>query len=211
MRTFKTSFTDNSGTDHAEFLSDGSQLYIRLRGINFEGDCFESLEGLIDKEKFTYRVYKDGSAELSEGRFLVEIPVLVQINDKYRRNILYADVQLSGENYGVFLKLEVYNYQSENTKRFGFFELTLQNLQKQLPKEVKLKTCLFCRFSEYNPFGNGMFGGLSCFKKVKEAYRNVQDKKTLLELFEKHKAEIFNVQETFDCEEHEFEYFSEQA
>jgi len=79
-------------------------------------------------------------------------------------------------------------------------------LQKQLPPNIYLKTCLSCKFSNYSPFGNGMFGSIYCFKNIKEKLTQLNDKTDLLHIWTKEamdNGDIFSVQETFDCKEHQ--------
>jgi hypothetical protein len=66
--------------------------------------------------------------------------------------------------------------------------------------ELALNTCWNCAFADYNPIGSGSFGGLACFRNIKEAYRKVQNKRDLMNLWEK-RTEY--VQEIYLCPEFE--------
>ncbi len=93
-----------------------------------------------------------------------------------------------------------------NEKKYSDFESAIIGIQKRLPDNTKIKTCLSCRFSNYNPLGNGMFGDLNCFKNLKEDIKNIRSKRDLIEILDKgmDSAKIFNVQETFVYNEHQF-------
>ncbi|MEY4904026.1 MAG: hypothetical protein RLZZ292_1841, partial [Bacteroidota bacterium] len=51
---------------------------------------------------------------------------------------------------------------------FTDFENMILELQKSLPKNYKIETCFFCRFSSYSVGGNDDFGALICFKNEKK-------------------------------------------
>ena len=42
MRIYKTTYKDKRGIETSEIHSNGSEMNISLRGINFQGDCFET-------------------------------------------------------------------------------------------------------------------------------------------------------------------------
>ena len=52
-----------------------------------------------------------------------------------------------------------------------------------------------------------MFGGLNCFRDLKDEINKISNKGDLMNLWDKGYKEktTFNVQEIFDCPEHEFE------
>jgi hypothetical protein len=82
---------------------------------------------------------------------------------------------------------------------FTDFENMLIALQKSLPENYKMETCLFCRFSSYNPVGNDNFGALDCFKNCKTAFEKVDEKHALFALHKQKKAVILKVEETHYC------------
>ena len=83
---------------------------------------------------------------------------------------------------------------------FTDFENMILALQKSLPKNYKIETCFFCRFSTYNIFGNDDYGELICLKKYKNEFLKVNDKHSLLELLTPITAKEF-VNETDYCDE----------
>ncbi len=88
-------------------------------------------------------------------------------------------------------------YSSGNT---GHFENELLEIQKNLPASVYLKLCLICQFAGYHPLGNGLFGCMFCFRKVKSEYINMKSKDEYFPLFN---HAICNMQETHLCDEYE--------
>lgn len=51
MRKCSVIYQDKFGTEKSDLQTIGSEIRIKLKGIDFEGGCFESLEGKSDKEK----------------------------------------------------------------------------------------------------------------------------------------------------------------
>jgi hypothetical protein len=80
----------------------------------------------------------------------------------------------------------------------GWFEDELLDLQRRLQPEASLKACITCAFSDYSPYGNGMFGWLACFRGNKAAYTAVKSK---LDLFRIWDTATDLVQETYLCPE----------
>jgi Cysteine-rich CPCC len=83
---------------------------------------------------------------------------------------------------------------------FTDFENMILELQKSLPKNYRIETCFFCRFSTYNIAGNDDFGALICMKMNKNEFSKVNSKFSLLDLFEK-MGEKEYVNETDYCAE----------
>jgi hypothetical protein len=84
---------------------------------------------------------------------------------------------------------------------FTDFENMLLALHKSLPKNYKMETCFFCRFSSYNPVGNDNFGALDCFKNCRKDFEKVDEKHALFALYDKENSVIFKVEETHYCED----------
>jgi hypothetical protein len=81
----------------------------------------------------------------------------------------------------------------------GWFEDELLSLQSSLPQGTYLKACISCAHSDYSPYGHGLFGGMACFRNLKEQYSQVKDKFDLFPILDQ--AEV--VQETYLCPEFE--------
>jgi hypothetical protein len=75
----------------------------------------------------------------------------------------------------------------------GWFEDELLGIQAQLPEGVFIKACINCLYSDYSPYGHGLFGYLMCFRNLKEEYLRVTSKD---EFWSVHGREDRLVQET---------------
>jgi len=214
MRKYPIKYTDRFGTEETEIYSDGSMMYVTLRGIQFEGSDFEALEGHIDTKKFDYAIYQNGSGELSNYRLQVHFPIKMIHNRRITNETLQFEIEV-GKNLeikgldpivnAIELNTSFGNFKS--TKEIDFFEDAIIDIQNKLPFQTKIISCLSCKYSNYHPVGNGMFGSLYCFKKLKTEVASFKNKHDLINLWTKEaidKEDIFNVQEIFDCPEHQF-------
>lgn len=202
MKKHLAKYKDKFGIEDTELLSDGSSLYLTLRGITFSGVDFELLEGLLDESKFEYEKYCDGSATLTKFELTVHLPIiLINEGNDYTAN-LKAIVNVGNKKYlPVYLELDT-TYSTFKVSNMDF-EGALIAIQRLLPERTDIKTCLSCKHSNYHPLGNGMFGSLHCFKKVED--EKFSDKSELMHLWEKAVLEqkLFNVNEVHVCSEHQ--------
>jgi len=65
-----------------------------------------------------------------------------------------------------------------------------------LPRDILLKACISCAFSDYHPAGSGLSGTLACFRDNKAAYLQVPGKQDLFDVW--HSLTEF-VRETHLC------------
>jgi len=206
MKKYQIKYKDSFGEEQTEIATDGSMLYFTLRGVEFEGIDFESLEGEVDIGNFQYEMYQDGSGYLTNFELIVIIPIdIVREGKEIIENLIAFVATGSGKSI-VRLKLETEYGIVTGKKEYGYFEDAIIEIQKKLPKNTKIKTCLSCKYSNYHPVGNVMFGGLNCFKDVKEDLEKVYNKYDLMKIWDKgiENKDTFNVQETFVCEDHKF-------
>lgn len=215
MRKFEATYEDKKGVERITISSDGSDLFFTLRGVDFEGHDFEMLSGEVDTTQFDFDIYSDGSGYLTN--FKLEVVIPIQLFNAATNELFSENLTVS---VGVGETTEIESLDSELNslklcaafgdfsvvKKLEWMEDALVQLQNQLPSHIYLKTCLSCTYSNYSPYGNSMFGNLHCFKKMKEPLKKVKDKSDLLDLWSNEAMEngnIFSVQETFDCSDHE--------
>ena len=82
----------------------------------------------------------------------------------------------------------------------GWFEDELLAIQAQLPEGVFIKACVNCLYSDYSPYGHGLFGGMMCFRNLKAEYLKVTTKDGFWSV---HGRQDRFVQETYLCPEFE--------
>ncbi len=215
MQEYKATYYDQKGKEEICVKSDGSTLYTTIREIDFEGMDFEILTGKIDHSKFEYDFIDKEEGDIINLGIEVHFPITLynKLTNTTTTEKLIAFVEVGKlTNSEKFPNTATLEFKASfgsyiSKKKIEWFEDSLIEIQKQLPKHLLLKTCLSCKFSHYSPYGNGMYGHLYCFKKIKEEIKKVKDKKSLLELWTKEKVEagiIENCQETYKCEQHSF-------
>lgn len=93
-----------------------------------------------------------------------------------------------------------------NSQRFdgsgtsGWFEDELLDIQSQMPEGVFIKACINCLYSDYSPYGHGLFGSMMCIRNLKAEYLKVTTKH---EFWSVHGRQDRFVQETYLCPEFE--------
>ena len=214
MRKYPVLYIDKFGKEETEISSDGSSMGLTLRGIQFKGIDFEGLEGEVDENKFQYQFYEKGLAELTNFRIEVLFPIKINyknkiISEKIKFTIEVGEgVEIEGLNSVVnTVELDTFFGNFKTNKKVEWFEDAIIEIQNLLPKNTEIITCLSCKYSNYHPVGNGMFGSLYCFKKIKNKVKTFSNKHDLMNVWTKkaiNKNEIFNVQELFDCADHKF-------
>ena len=80
----------------------------------------------------------------------------------------------------------------------GWFEDELLDLERQLQPEAQIRSCITCAFSDYSPYGQGLFGTLACFRDVKDEYIQIRSKREVFAVWDRLTE---YVQETHACEE----------
>jgi len=186
---FPAIYTDERGQDKTIIESDGTDLFVALRGVNFEwcGDSF----WLIDEsdpnrlDQFTLE-----NNELRQCQIEFRFPVLLQNDGQVKEAALHWKIHIGvpGHQYqngnrdslDVMLEYEEKRYRAEGVD--GDAESALQRLQQQLPDDVSLNICFDCQYADYNPAGNSQFGFMECFRNQKQAYLKVKSKHDYVEI-----------------------------
>jgi hypothetical protein len=78
----------------------------------------------------------------------------------------------------------------------GWFEGEWLDIQKALPEAVVIKACINCLYSDYSPYGHGLFGCMMCFRNIKDEYLRVNSKQSFWSV---HGRQERMVQETYLC------------
>jgi len=199
-------YRDRYGSERVRIDNDGRRLSIRIRGVDFAGEDFDALEPVGD-------VAQDASFSLSGGclcscliEWDVPVPVVaggVEMDGVLRCRLVLGDPVgrgggLDAEELTVAFHTAGSIYTTE--RPYGFFEDALEDIHRQLPVNTYVKACIACGLSDYSPAGSDLFGGLACFRDVKDAYRRVRTKRDIFALWNS-RSEY--VQETFLCPEFE--------
>jgi hypothetical protein len=203
MRFYGT-YCDARGQDAIAFLNDGETLRTTIRGVEFAGPDFDSMSPVdrtSDLVDFTL-----SRTDLCACCFAFDIPVPVVVHGTDAPGVLHVRLELGApahnggidrERLDLVLEYGEHRVASSGRSR-GFFEDELADIRRQLPEHVFIKACINCLYSDYSPFGHGLYGGMMCFRNIKAEYLQVRSKR---DLFSLHGRQDRFVQETYLCSE----------
>ncbi len=211
---FAAHFTDARGSEDILIHNDGSWLRTTLRGVALAGqslDDFEPVDPPSAAALTQLTLSPQGELCGCELRFDLPLPLMplaggggevlatLQVHldlgaptahslTHERLSLALAWTSASGSQQRVTAQTNS-----------GWFETALLDLQAQLrtlPEQLSIKACISCQYSDYSPYGNGLFGSMLCFRNIAAEYSQVSDKAsfwTVLDRFER------QVQETDLC------------
>lgn len=149
-------------------------------------------------EKNTSTIY---TKKLASEKIEHTVKVLVDGHLQDAIFAMYRNMDWEIEKFrGAYLRIRENNFAVINT--FIGVENLLIDLQKSLPKNILLQSCMFCKYSHYNVAGNDNYGDLNCFKHCKAKCETVSNKSNVMDLFESESKQSIKVVETFYCEEY---------
>lgn len=204
-------YTDRHGSEEIVFESDGRELIrTTIRGVRFEGETMDDLGALGgEPPELPFSFFEGGLCSC-----LVEWEVAMPVDvagDGVRPGVLRCALRvgdpagqgrgLDAETLTVTLRLDGHEYQVVDGP--GDLEHALHALQRELPRAARLRACIACAWSDYNPAGSPMMAGLACFRDAKDLYRRVDGKHGPHGIFAVWHAQTELVQETWLCEEFE--------
>lgn len=200
-------YRDAVGAEDITFHNDGTTLRVRIRGMDFAGEDFDGLEPVEDASKAEAAGFRLSLNSLCACELSCELPLPVATPDATEPGVLRMRLVLGAPTQGSALDQEVLELELRfrdqvlrSSGASGWFEDELLDLQRQLPPGTYLRACITCAFSDYSPYGHGLWGGLACFRGNKDGYRAVHDKGGLFQIWN---TLTDFVQETYLCPEFE--------
>lgn len=201
--TYKDTFLlEIEFSEHSNYLfysvSEGN-ANIKYSTVDNWDELVSSVQLIISYiEKNAENVYVKPEAEKVERT----IKVLVDDVLKDATFEMYRNMDWGVEKFrGAYLNIEDEKYAHINTY-IGVEDLMI-DLQNELPENIKIQSCFFCRFSNYMVAGNDNFGDLNCFMQCKEKCNGLKTKNDIIDLFTTDFDKSKKVEETFYCEEFE--------
>jgi hypothetical protein len=198
---------DRFGEERTTILNDGKTLTMVVRGVRFQGNDFDGFEPQDVSDPAMLRSFTFLHGSLCFCTIEADIPVPVMTPSGAVEGSLTFELELgeplrTGQMGRERLKLRLaVNGQTFSSEgRTGWFEGEMLDLQGKLPPGTFMKACINCAFSDYSPYGHGLFGGLACFRGKKAGYRAVTGKDDLFAVWD---TMTEFVQETHLCPEFE--------
>lgn len=197
-----------------------------LRGVKFTGNNFHWFEPLYHATELEPNQFSPFLGALCAYTLDCEIPVSIAEESKTYQESLCIHVgygkpvegtpgteahrkdgtiirdsrQIDHEVLQLSIRFRDICFETSGKNMYSSFDEQLTELRDLLPKNVYLKTCWNCAYSDYHPVGSGLFGGLACFRNNKEEYHSVRSKRDMMSIWGK-RAEF--VQEIHLCSEFE--------
>jgi hypothetical protein len=182
-------------------------LRIKIRDVVFEGEDLDSLSPVAATKPESLQTFRIQQECLCGCRFDVDIPIQLTVPNGVEDGLIKARLDFGKpsskgglENEDIKLQLKFRDQEFQSTGKSGWFEDELLELEKQLPAGCHMKLCITCAFSDYSPYGHGMFGCLACFRGNKAEYSQVKSKGDIFRVWG---TMTEYVQETHLCEEYE--------
>ena len=202
---WQVTYRDCHGSEAITFSSDGSQLQTVIRDIAFSGESFDSLTAA----QASHLVNLTVDDKLCNCRLDIAVPTRLLAPDGLRIAELVFNLPLGQPDANgrlpqlkTRLSMQQPEFHIAISSETNYIESLLLDLIKQLPPAFKLENCITCGLSDYHPFGSGFFGDMACFRRYKEAYRQVKDKAALFDLWWGDVTPV-TTQETYYCAEYE--------
>jgi hypothetical protein len=205
MNSYPAKYMDRHGCEMTTIINDGETLQLMVRGIVFRGTSFDSLspsEQIPREQLQQFTLQQDCLCSCS-----IECEISIPLHDKGRTTngtlLVKLDLgepmsngALNREELSLTFKYD--SYQFISSAKSGWFEDELLEIQNQLSEGVYLLACINCLYSDYSPYGHGLFGYMMCFKNLKVEYLAV---KTKIDFWSVHDRYDRFVQETYLCPE----------
>jgi len=200
-------YRDAHGEEATVIENDGKTLRMVVRGVEFTGTMFDDFEPSIARDDPVLASFTLHFGMLCACAIECEMPLPIKsgeelIEGQLRIHLGLREAPPNAEPDWLSLRLAltIGNQTFSAIHHKGWFEDDLREIQALLPDDTCVQCCFNCAFSDYSPYGNGLFGCLACFRDNKDAYRSVHSKHDLLSMWD---TMTEFVQETYLCPEFE--------
>ncbi|WP_203882495.1 DUF6304 family protein [Planotetraspora kaengkrachanensis] len=195
-------YRDRGGEERVSIRNDGHQLTVTIRGIEFTGSHLDDLEAATDLPDETAFTIDHGALCACELVWTIPIAVVADgavVDGQLGCHLILGAPprRAAGDTVSVLLEFGGSTYTAHAS---GWFEVALEALHRQVPRGTYTRTCIACAWSDYQPGGSPLFGGLACFRDAKDAYRRITTKHDMFEILP---ALTEWVQETHVCDQFE--------
>lgn len=170
-------YRDSFGEVPTTIWNNGGVLTMIARGVQFQGSDFDRFQpkDVLDPSHLASFQFQHGwlCYCVIEGDIPLPIVTSSAVVDGVLNFVLklsepLATNQMNRTRLTLSLTLNKQTYTSDGTT--GWFEGEMLNLQCKLPPSLFMKACINCAFSDYSPYGHGLFGNMICFRANKAGY-----------------------------------------
>lgn len=205
-QTYPGTYRDKGGVEPIALHNDGQTLRVTIRQVAFEGTDFDGLEAVDGPEVAEAAGFVLCSGSICSCTITCTMPLPVVTPEGVVQCELLVELVLGDpkplprggiDREDLRLRLRMPGREIASSGRSGWFEDELLDIQRQLTAG-HLHACIACAFSDYSPYGHGLFGGLACFRDNKRRYLAVENKQDLFAIWN---TLTEFVQETYLCSE----------
>ena len=176
--TYPTRYKDRNGSETTAIHNDGALLTMVVRGIPFEGNDFDSFEPKDRRDPTQLSSFTFLYGSLCFCVIEADIPVSVETPTGAVDGLLTFQLELGEplptgqmDRERLKLRLAVNDQTYSSDGKSGWFEDEMLDVQRKLPPSTFMKACINCAFSDYSPYGHGLFGNMICFRANKAGYQ----------------------------------------
>ncbi|WIG59007.1 MAG: hypothetical protein OJF49_001754 [Ktedonobacterales bacterium] len=205
---YPAAYRDVWGEEITTIENDSKLLRMRVRGAEFTGSSFDSLEAPHDatEAQLSSFTLMTSYKMLCSCCIDCDIPIKVVAGNECMEATLHMHLDLgsprpNGRIEHEYLQLTLAIGDAtfiSSGKSGGWFEDELGDIQRALPEGMYTKSCINCAFSDYSIFGQGMFGDMACFRDNRQAYLAARGKREFMRIWD---TKTEQVQETYLCPE----------
>jgi hypothetical protein len=207
MEHYCTEYRDARGCENTDITNDSETLWMAIRGLTFSGTDFDSFEPTGGATPQQLEEFSLNRNRLCSCRIECQISIPISDHGRQSPGMLFVDLALGDsiadgriDREELRIVLEYNRERFAGSGRSGWFEDELIDIQRQLPDGIFMQACINCLYSDYSPYGHGLFGCMMCFRNIKTEYQQV---KTKDEFWHVHDRYDRMVQETYLCPEFE--------
>lgn len=179
-------YQDQNGAIEGSLNYDGELLHLQLSGVNFSSKFMDGFSPEI--KEVNPRFQLDAHNDLTNFTLQFNLPMRFLVIDKVEFLNLACElsVQKDEDNYSrPFLRCKIQVNDIEiNMPTAGTIESAIEQLNAQLPQNIKFIGCYNCRFSDYSIYGQQFWGSMLCFKNIKVTYSQVTGKDEYMEIMD---------------------------
>ena len=198
-------YLDTRGREALTVTNDGEVLRTEIRGVEFAGTDFDALSPVEGAASDSFDTFVFNQNCLCACTIDLKIPIPVVVDRSEVQGTLHVELKLGSlsANGGIGherlqLVLAYAQQQIPSSGRSGWFEDELLKIQRLLPDGVFIKACSNCLYSDYSPYGHGLYGEMRCFRNIKTEYLRVKSKSDFWKVHDRYDR---LVQETYLCSE----------
>ena len=175
--SYPARYKDRFGEERTTILNDGKALTMVVRGVRFCGNDFDRFEPQDVSDPIQLSSFSFLHGRLCFCLIEADMPVLVVTPNGEVNGLLTFELELGErmptgqmDRERLKLRLTVNEMTDSSEGKTGWFEGEMLDLQGSLPSGTFMKVCINCAFSDYSPYGHGLFGNMICFWANKAGY-----------------------------------------